>query len=87
MHKIISPAEEVAMIDKECRSAGIGCVDCKKRFAKNLNENLMPFRERRNHLAQDPQGVWDVLHEGSRRARLIAEQTMTDVRKAVGLPA
>src|SRR3972149_3558333 len=44
MHKIFTPADEVAFIDRECRSAGIGCVDCKKRFAKNLNENLAPFR-------------------------------------------
>jgi tryptophanyl-tRNA synthetase len=86
MHKIFSPADEVAYIDTECRRAGIGCVDCKKRFAKNLNDNLAPFRDRRTRLAQNPDGVWDILHEGARRARAIAEQTMVDVRKAVGLP-
>ncbi len=85
MHKIFSPAEEVAYIDTECRRAGIGCVDCKKRLAKNLNEHLAPFRERRIHLDQNPDAVWDVLHDGARRARAIAEQTMVDVRKAVGL--
>lgn len=85
MHKIFTSAEEVAFIDKECRSAGIGCVDCKKSLAKNLNQNLEPFRERRERLAQEPQAVWDVLHEGAARARTIAEQTMVDVRKAVGL--
>ncbi len=85
MHKIFTPAEEVATIDTECRRAGIGCVDCKKIYAKNLNEHLAPFRERRATLDGNPQAVWEVLHEGSRRARLIAEQTMTDVRKAVGL--
>jgi len=85
MHKIFSPADEVAYIDKECRNAGIGCVDCKKRFAKNLNENLALFRERRERLAGEPQAVWDGLHEGARRAQVIAEQTMVDVRRAVGL--
>jgi tryptophanyl-tRNA synthetase len=85
MHKIFTPAEEVARIDTECRRAGIGCVDCKKIFAKNLNENLAPFRERRAHLDQTPDIVWDILHDGARRARDIAEQTMVAVRKAVGL--
>jgi tryptophanyl-tRNA synthetase len=85
MHKIFTSAEDLAMIDTECRRAGIGCVDCKKRFAKNLNEHLAPFRERRAQIDSHPQAVWDVLHDGSRRARAIAEQTMSDVRKAVGL--
>jgi len=85
MHKIFTPAEEVARIDTECRRAGIGCVDCKKIFAKNLNENLAPFRERRARLDQTPDIVWDTLHDGARRAGDIAEQTMVAVRKAVGL--
>src|SRR5512138_4011426 len=47
MHKIFSPQDEVDMINKECRIAGIGCVDCKKRLAANLNKHLEPFRARR----------------------------------------
>jgi tryptophanyl-tRNA synthetase len=86
MHKIFSPADEVAMIDVECRRAGIGCVDCKKRFARNLNTNLEPFRSRRLELAKDPEAVMGVLNDGARRAREIAEQTMVAVRAAVGLP-
>lgn len=85
MHKIFSGAEEVAMINTECRRAGIGCVDCKKRFAHNLNMHLEPFRTRRAELAKNPQGVWDVLHDGASRARAIAEQTMQEVRAAIGL--
>ena len=85
MHKIFTPAGEVAVIDTECRKAGIGCVDCKIRFANNLNEHLAPFRERRARLAEHPDVVWGALHEGDRRARAIAEQTMVEVRKAVGL--
>lgn len=86
MHKVFSPAEEVAMIDTECRKAGIGCVDCKKRFAANLNQHLAPFRARRSELAQKPDYVQGVLEDGARRARAIAEQTMVEVRQAVGLP-
>jgi tryptophanyl-tRNA synthetase len=86
-HKIFSPAEEVQMINVECRRAGIGCVDCKKRMAANLNAHLKPFRARRAELDQDPDRVWDVLREGARRARTIAEKTMVEVRDAIGLPS
>ena len=86
LHKVFSPADEVAMIDTECRRAGIGCVDCKKRFAANLNAHLEPFRTRRAELDRNPAAVWDILHEGAGRARAIAEETMREVRTAIGLP-
>ncbi len=86
MHKIFSPPDEVEMINTECRKAGIGCVDCKKRFAENLNKNLEPFRARREEIASHPQKVWDILHDGAARARSIAEQTMKEVREAIQLP-
>lgn len=85
MHKVFSSADEVAMVNVECRRAGIGCVDCKKMLARNMNASLAPFREKRSALAQNPDGVWDVLHDGARRARAVAEQTMTEVRAAIGL--
>jgi len=86
MHKIFSSAEEVSRVDTECRRAGIGCVECKQLFARNLNTRLEPFRMRRAELARDPEHVWDVLHDGARRAKVIAQQTMAEVREAVGLP-
>jgi tryptophanyl-tRNA synthetase len=86
MHKIFSSLEEVAMVDLECRRAGIGCVDCKKLFAKNLNANLEPYRQRRTELGKDPDQVWDILRDGRERASAIAKQTMAEVRQAVGLP-
>jgi len=86
MHKIFSPAPEVQEIETQCRSAGIGCVDCKKRFAAALNANLEPFRARRAELAKDETMVWDVLHDGAKRARALAEETMRDVREALQLP-
>ncbi len=85
MHKIFSGAEEVEMINVECRRAGIGCVDCKKRLAKNMNAALQPFRDRRADFDSRPDQVWDILHDGARRATLLAEETMRDVRAAVGL--
>lgn len=86
MHNVFSSAEDVSMVNVECRRAGIGCVDCKKLFAKNLNDHLAPFRECRASLAKDPAYVMEVLKDGSRRARSIAEVTMAEVRAAVGLP-
>jgi tryptophanyl-tRNA synthetase len=85
LHQTFSPGE-VPMIERECRAAGIGCVDCKKILAKNLNEYLAPFRQRRSELARNPDDVWDVLHDGARRASVIADETLRDVKEAVGLP-
>jgi tryptophanyl-tRNA synthetase len=85
LHKTFSP-NDLPMIDLECRRAGIGCVDCKKLLAQNLNTSLAPFRERRAEIAKDPDCVWDVLADGARRARLLAQETLADVKQAVGLP-
>jgi tryptophanyl-tRNA synthetase len=86
MHKIFSSSEEVEMVNIECRRAGIGCVDCKKLYARNLNTALEPLRARRLELASRPEQVQAVLDEGARRARAIAEKTMEEVRAAVQLP-
>ncbi|MGB9639686.1 MAG: tryptophan--tRNA ligase [Anaerolineales bacterium] len=85
-HKVFSSPEQVEEIDRECRRAGIGCVDCKKLLAENLNHHLEPFRQRRTELSRDPQYVLDVLQNGKERASMIARQTMAEVREAVGLP-
>lgn len=87
LHKIFTPAEDVATINVECRRAGIGCVDCKKKLAENMNQYFAPLREKRNELAQKPDAVWDILEDGAKRARVIAEETMAEVRKAIDLPA
>ena len=79
-------ADEVDQIEVDCRSAAIGCVDCKKRFAKNLGDHFAPFRERRAEFAADADYVWDVLADGARRATAIASEVMTEVKGAVGLP-
>ncbi len=86
MHKIFSSEEEIEMVNVECRRAGIGCVDCKMLFAKNLNQHLEPFRAKRAELASKPDYVTDVLTDGAERARVIARQTMAEVREAMALP-
>jgi tryptophanyl-tRNA synthetase len=86
MHKVFTPHAEVERINIECRQAGIGCVDCKKIFAGNLNKSLEPFRTKRAELAAQPGLVPDILADGARRARTIAEKTMAEVRAAIQLP-
>src|SRR6266498_4533934 len=86
MHKVFSPQTDVDMVNVECRRAGIGCVDCKKLLAKNLNAHLEPFRAKRADFAAKPDYVADVLNDGAKRACVIAEQTIKEVREAIQLP-
>ena len=86
LHKIFTPQAVVQQIDGDCRTAGIGCVECKKIFAQNLIEHLAPFRERRAQFAADPDYVWDVLHDGAARASVIAREVIAAVKAAVALP-
>jgi tryptophanyl-tRNA synthetase len=86
MHKVFTSQADVEMINVECRRAGLGCVDCKKMFAANLNKALEPFRTKRAEIAAQPDLVPAVLEDGARRARAIAEKTMAEVRAAIQLP-
>jgi len=86
LHKVFTPKEDVELINVECRKAGIDCVDCKNRFAENLNKALEPFRAKRAELTAKPNFVHAVLNDGATRARAIAEKTMQEVREAVQLP-
>jgi len=84
-HKLFSPPEVVERVNRECRTAEIGCVDCKKLMAEHLNKFLEPIQERRKIYEQAPQMVWDVLEAGTQKARVVARQTMAEVRAAVKL--
>jgi len=87
LHKIFSKdPEAIAQIETDCRQASIGCVDHKKLFAEDMIRDLAPFRERRAELASDPEHVWSVLADGADRARAIAQETIAEVKSAVGLP-
>ena len=72
-------------IGKKCRAAQIGCVECKRLLAENLNESLAPFREKRAALAQNPKYVDEVLADGARRAHAIAKETIAEVKSKMGL--
>jgi tryptophanyl-tRNA synthetase len=85
LHRHFSSDEDVAWADAGCRSAGIGCVECKRRLADNVIERLRPIRERAAELKQNPEYVIEVLGAGARYCREIAGRTMTEVRKRMGL--
>ncbi len=72
-------------IEPQCRAAKIGCVDCKTLLAKEINSTLGSFREQRAELAKKPQHVKDVLADGANRAKVIARETMKEVKQKMGL--
>ncbi len=82
-HKLFSPPETVARIDGECRTAAIGCVDCKKQMADNLVRWIEPIQAKRKEFEAQPQRVWDILDTGSDEARKAAKRTMKRVRNAI----
>ncbi|MBZ5516757.1 MAG: tryptophan--tRNA ligase [Acidobacteriia bacterium] len=85
LHKIFSTPDTIERVNRECRTAEIGCVDCKKLLAGHLNAALAPIQERRRPYEQNPQRVWDILEEGTNKARKVAQATMAEVRAAVKL--
>ncbi|HEY7410826.1 MAG TPA: tryptophan--tRNA ligase [Vicinamibacteria bacterium] len=83
LHKAFSSEETRAWAADGCRSAGIGCLDCKGRLMDHLLHRLEEIHARRPEFASRPDTVWDVLREGSRRARETARATMEEVRAAM----
>ncbi len=72
-------------IAEQCRSAKIGCVDCKMLLAQEINSTLKPFRERRAALSAKPKYIADVLSDGAQRAQVIARETLREVKLKMGL--
>jgi tryptophanyl-tRNA synthetase len=82
-HKLFSSAETVAQVDRDCRTAAIGCVDCKKLMADGLVKWIEPVQARRKEFENNPQRVWDILDAGNKKARKAAVRTMKRVRNAI----
>jgi tryptophanyl-tRNA synthetase len=85
LHKIYCTPEELAYVDKGCRSASIGCLECKKIMIRHVVDDLKPIQARRREIDARPSLVADVLEDGNRRARTVASETMREVRAAIGL--
>jgi tryptophanyl-tRNA synthetase len=85
LHKIFSDPPTMAKVNEGCRSAGIGCIECKGWVADALVEVLNPMQERRKKYEDNPRLAWDILEAGSARARGVAGATMNEVRDAMGI--
>ncbi|HKM47462.1 MAG TPA: tryptophan--tRNA ligase [Terriglobales bacterium] len=85
LHKIFSDRATMDKVYEGCRSAGIGCIECKGWAADALVKLLNPMQERRKKFEENPRLAWDILEAGSGRARRVAAETMTDVREAMGM--
>ena len=84
-HKVYSSPETVALVNRECRTAGIGCIDCKKMMSAHLLQEMGPILEQRRELEQHPQQVIEVFEKGSKKAQQTARATMAEVREAMKL--
>jgi tryptophanyl-tRNA synthetase len=85
LHRIYSDAETVAWADSNCRTAGIGCVDCKKKLLERLAPDQERLRERREAILARPRDLDELVQLGNRKARAVAERTMEEVRAAMKL--
>jgi tryptophanyl-tRNA synthetase len=85
LHKIFSDASTMAKVNEGCRSAGIGCIECKGWAADALVSILKPMQERRKKYEENPRLAWDILEAGTARARKVASATMEEVRDAMGM--
>jgi tryptophanyl-tRNA synthetase len=85
LHKIFSSKEEQEEVAGGCRTAGIGCIDCKKILIKNVFKVMEPIWTKRNELRNNPDLLNDVADRGTAKAKKVAEETMRFVREAMGL--
>lgn len=85
VHKIFSDASVISKVYEGCRTAGIGCVECKSWAANSLVAILNPMQERRKKYEENPRLAWDILETGSKKAQSVASATMDEVRDAMGM--
>ena len=85
MHRMFSAPGQVTAVYDECTTAARGCVDCKRELAASINSFLEPMRERRRDYESRPGYVREILHEGGKKAKAIAVQTIEEVYQKMGL--
>ncbi len=85
LHKIFSTKEEQDEVAEGCRTAGIGCLDCKRILIKNLSTVLEPIWERRKDLLRKPEILENIIEAGTKKAKKLASDTINEVKRAIGL--
>ena len=82
-HKLFSSTEDVAWADQGCRTAGIGCGDCKAKLAGNIHQQMEKPLEKKKQLLEQPHVLEDIIEDGCLRARTVAQNTLKQVHKAM----
>jgi len=85
MHKAFSKPEQIIFVDHECRTAGIGCIECKKVLYDNMIAEIRPIQSRFSEITQDPATMAGLLKSGAARCRAMAQKVMEEVRASIGL--
>jgi tryptophanyl-tRNA synthetase len=85
MHGALTPPDKVAEIDADCRSAKIGCGDCKKMLAESMEQELLPIRLKADELRREPDRVMQALSDGGKKCRAMAGETMREVKDVMGM--
>lgn len=84
-HNLFSTKEEVKAVCEECKTGKRGCVACKRQLAENINKTLQPIREKREYYEANEELIEKILEEGTKKAQLVAKETMKKVKKAMKL--
>ncbi len=85
LHQLFSSLKEQRNVFQACRNASFGCLDCKRILAKNINQELIPFREKRKILEKNLFKIKKILEEGASKARKIARETLKEAKSKMGL--
>jgi tryptophanyl-tRNA synthetase len=87
LHQAFSAAERVQTVAVNCRTAGWGCIDCKRALFESMEAELTPIRARARELREHPERVHDALADGAAKCRTLAQETMAEVRERMGFDA
>jgi tryptophanyl-tRNA synthetase len=85
LHKAFSPPETVDHVAVQCRTAGWGCIDCKKVLFESMNRELAPIRQRASEISANERGISELLLQGAEKARAIAQETVRETKELMGL--
>jgi tryptophanyl-tRNA synthetase len=85
MHQAFSKPDQISFVDHHCRTAGFGCIECKKILFENMVKEIAPIQQRVREMNERPEYIIDVLRSGALRCKAIAEKVMDEVREKIGV--
>ena len=85
MHQAFSKPDQISSVDQNCRTAEIGCIECKQILFKNMMEEIGPIQERVKKMNEEPGYIIDVLKTGTRRCQAIVDVVMDEVKERIGV--